>query len=133
MFEELRGKVCKSDIKLILAWTLKLFGLSKHLQRIQGVVDAVLCELRDEMYIDWTQDEACGWKQRTGCLRRCWQLEELKALLLILTNLGVVMGSLCNSVKLLIKQQIKREIIHLLHKIIDDRSNCYVDKKHLMK
>ncbi len=35
--------------------------------------------------------------------------------------------------KLLIKQQIKREIIHLLHKIIDDRSNCYVDKKHLMK
>jgi hypothetical protein len=50
-FEELRGKVCKPDLKLILARTLKLFGLSPHLQRIQGVVDAVLCELRDEMYI----------------------------------------------------------------------------------
>ncbi len=43
--------MCKSDLKLILAQTLKLFGLSPHLQRIQGVVDAVLCELRDEMYI----------------------------------------------------------------------------------
>ncbi len=50
-FEEQRGKVCKSDLKLILARTLKLFGLSPHLQRIQGVVDAVLCELRDEMFI----------------------------------------------------------------------------------
>ncbi len=43
--------MCKSDLKLILARTLKLFGLSPHLQMIQGVVDAVLCELRDEMYI----------------------------------------------------------------------------------
>ncbi len=50
-FEELRGKVCKPGLKLILARTLKLFGLSPHLQRIQGVVDAVLCELRDEMFI----------------------------------------------------------------------------------
>ncbi len=50
-FEELRGKVCKPGLKVILARTLKLFGLSPHLQRIQGVVDAVLCELRDEMCI----------------------------------------------------------------------------------
>ncbi len=50
-FEELRAKVCKPSLKLILARTLKLFGLSPHLQRIQGVVDAVLCELRDEMFI----------------------------------------------------------------------------------
>ncbi len=50
-FEELRGKVCKSDLKRILSRTLKLFGLSPHLQRIQGVVDAVLCDLRDEMFI----------------------------------------------------------------------------------
>ncbi len=35
--------------------------------------------------------------------------------------------------KLLFKQQIKREIIHLLYKIIDDESNCYVDNKRLMK
>ncbi len=50
-FEELRAKACKPSLKLILARTLKLFGLSPHLQRIQGVVDAVLCELRDEMFI----------------------------------------------------------------------------------
>ncbi len=43
--------MCKPGLKLILARTLKLFGLSPHLQRIQGVVDAVLCGLRDEMYI----------------------------------------------------------------------------------
>ncbi len=50
-FEELRDKVCKHDLKHILARTLKLFGLAPHLQRIQGVVDGVLCDLRDEMYI----------------------------------------------------------------------------------
>ncbi len=46
------------------------------------------------------------------------------------------MGNLCNTTclaKLLFKQQIKREIIHLLYKIIDYESNCYVDNKHLMK
>ncbi len=43
--------MCKSDLKLILVRALKLFGLSPHLQRIQGVVDAVLCELKDEMFI----------------------------------------------------------------------------------
>ncbi len=43
--------MCKSDLKLILSRALKLFGLSPHLQRIQGVVDAVLCDLRDEMFI----------------------------------------------------------------------------------
>ncbi len=43
--------MCKSDLKHILSRALKLFGLSPHLQRIQGVVDAVLCDLRDEMFI----------------------------------------------------------------------------------
>ncbi len=46
------------------------------------------------------------------------------------------MGNLCNTtclIKLLFKQQIKREIILLLYKIIDDESNCYVDNKRLMK
>ncbi len=46
------------------------------------------------------------------------------------------MGNLCNTIcltKLLFKQQIKREIIHLLYKIIDDESNCYVVNKCLMK
>ncbi len=43
--------MCKPSLKLILAQTLKLFGLSPHLQRIQGVVDAVLCELRDGIFI----------------------------------------------------------------------------------
>ncbi|KAL0152880.1 hypothetical protein M9458_051813 [Cirrhinus mrigala] len=50
-FEELSQKLFKPDLKSILARTLKLFGLTPHLQRIQGVVDCVLCELRDEMYI----------------------------------------------------------------------------------
>ncbi|KAL0152367.1 hypothetical protein M9458_052090, partial [Cirrhinus mrigala] len=43
-FEELSQKLFKPDLKSILAQTLKLFGLTPHLQRIQGV-------LRDEMYI----------------------------------------------------------------------------------
>ncbi len=44
------------------------------------------------------------------------------------------MGNLCNCLtKLLIKDQIKSEIMNLLHKIIDDGSNCYVDNKCLMK
>ncbi len=57
----------KHDLKHILARTLKLFGLSPHLQRIQGVVDGVLCDLRDEMFIvgwigraqDKIVDETC--------------------------------------------------------------------------
>ncbi len=40
--EELRGKVCKPSLKLILARTLKLFGLSPHLQRIQ-VLSMLFC------------------------------------------------------------------------------------------
>ncbi len=45
------------------------------------------------------------------------------------------MGNLCNCLtKLLIKDQIKSEIMHLLHKIIDDdRANSFVDNKRLMK
>ncbi len=53
-----------------------------------------------------------------------------KVHLQILTNLGD-MGNLFNCLTklLLIKQRIKREIIHLLHKII----NRHVDNKGLMK
>ncbi len=46
------------------------------------------------------------------------------------------MGNLCNTTcltKLLFKQQIKREIINLLYKIIDDESDCYVNNNRLMK
>ncbi len=47
------------------------------------------------------------------------------------------MGNICNCLtKLLIKDQIKSEIIHLLYKIInddDDGGNCFVDNKRLMK
>ncbi len=46
------------------------------------------------------------------------------------------MGNICNCLtKLLIKDQIKSEIMHLLYKIIndDDGSNCFVDNKRLMK
>ncbi len=40
------------------------------------------------------------------------------------------MGNICNCLThLLIKQQIKREIIHLLHKSTDDGSSSYVDNK----
>ncbi len=41
------------------------------------------------------------------------------------------MGNFCNCLtKLLIKDQIKSKIMHLLHKIIDDGTNCYGDNKH---
>ncbi len=44
------------------------------------------------------------------------------------------MGNLCNCLtKLLIKDRIKSEIINLLHKIINDGTNCYVDNKSLIK
>ncbi len=47
------------------------------------------------------------------------------------------MGNICNCLtKLLIKDQIKSEIMHLLHKIINDDNdggNCFVDNKRLMK
>ncbi len=46
------------------------------------------------------------------------------------------MGNICNCLtKLLIKDQIKSEIMHLLYKIIndDDGGNCFVDNKRLMK
>ncbi len=32
-----------------------------------------------------------------------------------------------------LKDQIKSEIIHLLHTIINDGTSCYVDNKRLMK
>ncbi len=46
------------------------------------------------------------------------------------------MGNLSNTsclTKLLFKQQIKREIIHLLYKIVDDETDCYVNNNRLMK
>ncbi len=49
------------------------------------------------------------------------------------------MGNICNCLtKLLIKDRIKSEIMHLLYKIInddddDDGGNCFVDNKRLMK
>ncbi len=46
------------------------------------------------------------------------------------------MGNLCNCLtKFLCKDQIKSEIMHLLHMIIndDDGGNCFVDNKRLMK
>ncbi len=46
------------------------------------------------------------------------------------------MGNLCNTsclTKLLFKQQIKSEIIHLLYKIVDDETDCYVNNNRLMK
>ncbi len=55
---------------------------------------------------------------------------ERKAPLRILTNLRGVMGNICNCLThLLIKQRIKREIIHLLHKSTDDGSSSYMDNK----
>ncbi len=46
------------------------------------------------------------------------------------------MGNLCNATfltKLLFKQQIKNEIIHLLYKVVDDETDCYVNNNRLMK
>ncbi len=51
-----------------------------------------------------------------------------KANLQILTNLKSRGESLQ-----LIKDQIKSKIMYLLHKIIDDGANCFVDNKRLMK
>lgn len=50
-FEELSRKLLKPELKLILSTTLKTFGITPHLQKIQGVVETVLCELRNEIYI----------------------------------------------------------------------------------
>lgn len=50
-YDEISQKLLKPELKNILANTLKPFGLTPHLQRIQGTVESVLCDLRDEIYI----------------------------------------------------------------------------------
>ncbi|KAL1266467.1 hypothetical protein QQF64_002142 [Cirrhinus molitorella] len=50
-FEELSRSLIKPELKHIIAQSLMRFGLRINPQRIQGSVDAILCELRDEVYI----------------------------------------------------------------------------------
>lgn len=50
-FEELSRDLVKPELKHIIAQALNRFGLRVNPQRIQGTVDAILCELRDEVYI----------------------------------------------------------------------------------
>ncbi|KAG1955351.1 hypothetical protein F2P79_008444 [Pimephales promelas] len=44
-------KLLKPELKTILAQALNLYGATPHLQRIQGAVETILFELKDEMYI----------------------------------------------------------------------------------
>ncbi|KAL0152489.1 hypothetical protein M9458_052212 [Cirrhinus mrigala] len=50
-FEELSRNLIKPELKHIIARALNRFGLRVNPQRIQGSVDAILCELRHEVYI----------------------------------------------------------------------------------
>ncbi|KAL0147332.1 hypothetical protein M9458_057357 [Cirrhinus mrigala] len=50
-FEELSRNLIKPELKHIIARALNRFGLRVNPQRIQGSVDAILCESRDEVYI----------------------------------------------------------------------------------
>ncbi|KAL0159636.1 hypothetical protein M9458_043361 [Cirrhinus mrigala] len=50
-FEELSRNLIKPELKHMIARALNRFGLRVNPQRIQGSVDAILCELRDEVYI----------------------------------------------------------------------------------
>ncbi|KAL1280011.1 hypothetical protein QQF64_014611 [Cirrhinus molitorella] len=50
-FEELSRNLVKPELKHIIAQALNRCGLRINPQRIQGSVDAILCELRDEVYI----------------------------------------------------------------------------------
>lgn len=50
-FEELTRNLVKPELKHIIAQALNRFGLRINPHRIQGSVDAILCELRDEVYI----------------------------------------------------------------------------------
>lgn len=50
-FEELSRGMVKSELKHIIAEALGRCGLRIHPERIQGSVDAILHELRDEVYI----------------------------------------------------------------------------------
>jgi len=50
-FDEISLKLLKPELKTILAQALNLYGATPHLQRIQGAVETILFELKDEMYI----------------------------------------------------------------------------------
>ncbi|KAL0152407.1 hypothetical protein M9458_052130 [Cirrhinus mrigala] len=50
-FEKLSCNLVKPELKHIIAQALNRCGLRINPQRIQGSVDAILCELRDEVYI----------------------------------------------------------------------------------
>ncbi|KAL0149346.1 hypothetical protein M9458_055384 [Cirrhinus mrigala] len=50
-FEELSRNLIKPELNHIIARALNRYGLRVNPQRIQGSVDAILCELRDEVYI----------------------------------------------------------------------------------
>ena len=50
-FEELTRNLVRPDLKHIVAQALSRCGLRVHPQRIQGSVDAILHELRDEVFI----------------------------------------------------------------------------------
>ncbi|KAL1256638.1 hypothetical protein QQF64_012183 [Cirrhinus molitorella] len=50
-FEELSRSLIKPELKHVIAQALNRIGLRLNPQRIQGSVDAILCELRDEIYI----------------------------------------------------------------------------------
>lgn len=61
VFNEITEALFKPGLKNILARALKAFGLTPHLQRIQGSAETVLCELRDEMYI---QEQLASLRQK---------------------------------------------------------------------
>lgn len=50
-FDEISLKLLRPELKNILAQALNLCGVTPHLQRIQGAVEMILFELKDEMYI----------------------------------------------------------------------------------
>ncbi|XDV47098.1 hypothetical protein PO909_016812 [Leuciscus waleckii] len=50
-FEEISLKLLTPELKNILAQALSQYGGRPHLQRIQGAVEAILYDLKDEMYI----------------------------------------------------------------------------------
>lgn len=50
-FEELSRNLVKPELKHIIGQALNRYGLRINPQRIQGTVDAILCELRDEVFI----------------------------------------------------------------------------------
>lgn len=50
-FNELTSKLFKPDLRTVIAYALRCFGLKSHPQRIHGTAGAILHELRDEPFI----------------------------------------------------------------------------------